>query len=216
MNHYINLLEDSERRYFSAAESSPLLKVGAVSAVVLILAALGLWMAQSGKTIQQGRQLSQRWREIEKPVAEAQSRADLLRRLDREHATLRGWDSSRFEWFTILEFIQDRLPAPESQFSFRNLSFDEEIAGLKRHRPDNETLVDPLVRQIRIDLRGYIAGTRPELALAEFERQLLDSTSPFDWARLVNNDPQPGISSPERPVSQFLFFLNLRSREMKP
>lgn len=217
MNHYINLLEPGERRYFSAAETSPLLKIGVVALIVLVVGGVSFAMQRMGTTIREGEALAERWRQISGQVRDAERRTEQLTRLEQDYETLRGWSVSRIAWDEVLEFVQAQLPEPVEEAQFRSFTFDEEMHGLRRHRPDVDNRVHPLQRRVRVQLTGLMAGPRPEVMLGEFEQRLMQAEgTPFEWVRLDLNSPQLGMSTPERRVSQFQYTLNLRTREVRP
>jgi hypothetical protein len=219
MSHYINLLEEAECRYFSAAESSVALKAGAGAGVLLVLVLVVLSVRSLGASIEEADRMSRRWKEIEPLVEEARVRNGQLQRMERAHGTLMGWSATRLDWAGVLGRIQEDLPGPAERFQFTRLYFDEEIQGLRNVRAGDPPR-HPLVRTGRIEIRGLVAGFRTEAAYEQYELRLIANRggqpSPFAWARLDNSSLQEEFSTPERPVSLFNFTLNLTPRELAP
>ncbi|MCC5844492.1 MAG: hypothetical protein JJU05_09595 [Verrucomicrobia bacterium] len=220
MNHYINLLEESEKRFFSAAETSPLLKIGAVAGVALALGLVYFMVSSMTSTIREADQLTRRWDQIKDDVSAARERATALRRIEDSHNTLLGWSPSRHNWADALQRIQDELPEPRTRFQFTRLHFDEEIVGLRRHRPGVDDLAHPWTREARGELRGLITGFGAESAYAEIERNLVraeNGTPPlFSSALLENSTLQAGTANREAPLFLFNFSMNLSPRRIVP
>jgi hypothetical protein len=220
MNHYINLLEESEKRYFSAAENSPLLKIGAGAAVALALGMVYLLISAMTATIREADQLTRRWADIKDEVSAARERATALRRIEDSHATLQGWSPSRHNWADALLRIQNDLPEPRERFQFTRLHLEENIVGLRRHRPGIDDLVHPWTRQARGELRGFIAGFGAESAYAQIERNLVlprnGIPSLFSAALLENSTLQTGTGGQDGPLFLFNVSMTLTPRSILP
>ncbi len=220
MNHYINLLEESEKRFFSAAETSPLIKGGAVAGVAVVLGLVFLMVNSMTSTIREAEQLTRRWDQIKDDVSTARERATALRRVEDSHATLYGWSPSRHNWADALQRIQEVLPEPSERFQFTRLHLEEEIVGLRRHRPGVDDLVHPWTREARGELRGFVTGFGAESAYAQMERDLVrtESGAPalFNRALLENSTLQAGSANQDAPLFLFNFSMTLSPKPIIP
>jgi len=220
MNHYINLLEDSEKHYLSAAQTNPLYKLGAVAALVVILAAAGAYYYSLTSTASMGEELRTRWREMEGDVEAATERNNTLRRLQRSADTLRGWSDSRFVWDELLTDLVNLLPVPLTDVQFTQLAFDERMEGVRNRVPGNEP-VDyyPLKRRVELSLRGRIRSGRPERVLGEFQRNLLTANSGVLSVFSVNLDNYVQVRDEDgraTDLSEFVFTLVLEPSPVEP
>lgn len=218
MKQYINLLEEEELHYHSAASNNPVLKFGAV-AIVLIVVAGTAWSIHGMRSrILHAQALETNWSSIEGRVKRAETLADELNRMERGLDTLHGWHHSRYQWPELLGFLQDELPGDPGRFQFLRLHFDENIRGLRHFRPGNDTRSGPLVRTAAIQLRGNIEGFRIEPVLARYEANLLRAggNESRGFHRVVLENVNPGTQqSPEDPrLNLFNFTLSPLNREM--
>lgn len=220
MNHYINLLEDSEKHFFSAVESSPLVKVGGAVGAALILGGVYLMIHSMSGTIREADTLTRRWAEIKDDVAAARDRASALRRIEDSHATLLGWSPSRYNWAETLQRIQEDLPEPRERFQFTRLHLEETLTGLRQHRPGIDEPVHPWIRKARGELRGFITGFGAESAYAQIERSLLhtqnDTPALFSSVLLENSTLQTGAPGEDSSLFLFNFSLTLTPRPVLP
>lgn len=220
MNHYINLLEESEKRYFSAAETSPLVKIGALAAVGIVGILVFFMINGMTSTIREADQLSRRWDQIKDDVSAARDRANALRRIEDAHATLQGWSTSRYDWSEVLLHVREDLPEPRERFQLTRLHFEEDITGLRRHRPGVDNLVHPWTRTARAELRGFIHGLGAESAYAEMERSLVlpreDAPPLFQTVLLENSTLQTPSANQPGPVFLFNFSMTLSPRSVLP
>lgn len=220
MNHYINLLEETERHYFSAAESSPLLKVGAGAVALAAVGGVYLMFQSMTVTIREAERLSSRWEQIEKDVEAAKERVAMVRRVEESQAALAGWSGSRYPWHEVLGRIQAELPAPQERFQFTRLYAEEEIEGLRGHRPGVDERVHPWRRTALVELRGLISGLGVERAYARMEQDMVrpdaEGNRMFERARLENSVLQTEVTARDEAIYQFNFSMVLTPREVKP
>jgi hypothetical protein len=216
MNHYINLLEESEKRYLSAAETSASLKLGLAGGALALSALVYFSIHSMTSTIREAETLSRRWDQIKGDVDAARERSVALGRIQNAHATLNGWSPSRQNWAEVLLRIQTDLPEPRERFQLTRLHFEEHISGLRRHRPGVDDLVHPWVRESRGELRGLISGLGAESAYARLEVDLTDprndGTTLFNRALLENSTLQTNTTAAGDPIFLFNFSLNLTPR----
>ncbi|MCC5851011.1 MAG: hypothetical protein JJU29_23225, partial [Verrucomicrobia bacterium] len=140
MKQYINLLEEDELHYHSAASNNPLLKIGAVLIVLVVVAGTGWSVNGMRSRIRYSKDLETSWSSIEDRVKRAETLADELKRVERGLETLHGWHHSRFEWPQLLGDIRDELPGDPGRFQFMRLHLDEIVRGLRNLRPGNDSI----------------------------------------------------------------------------
>ncbi len=223
MSHYINLLEEDERHFHSAAKNSRLLKGGLIALGVALLLGIHLAVKDYRDTMKQAATLTKTWQTMEGEVAKAKTRLDQLTRLEREEKTLSGWSASRRDWRDLLTFLQRRMPAPAEQFQFRRLLVDENMVGLRTLNPGVDGYTYPLRREARMELKGYVQGERVEPVIADYEARLRDAEdgkSPIRSVRLdniANLGPAIGAAVAAPPnTKEFDFTLDLHSRPLTP
>ncbi len=216
MNHYINLLEDNECVYFSSVAAKPVYKLlGAVLAVGLVVGGGGYFFSLR-RVIEEGTALEKRWKEMEKPLAEANQRAAALEMLERETKALQGWNKSRVPWPEFLRFVVSKAPEPRENLQLTRLDFDEEIEGLRRHNPDSGAKAYPLRRRVVVKLRGRLLSEQPEADLGKFRRRLLEGGEGLPTIERIDLRPQRLPDLDGRMLTGFEMDLSLEAMELKP
>jgi len=224
MNHYINLLEPSECHYLNSAESNPLYKIGGVALVAGFLA-FNLFNYQKLKaTVREGQEIEQWLEENEEAVEEARERIALQLRIEQANKTLSGWETSRFNYPDIFTAMALSIPPPADQMEFTLLYFNENLIGMSspRENPEgNQTEFYPLERQINVELRGRVAGGRPDLKLDAYRNrvnQLSEDQMPLQnlTMRLGNSMEIQGDEEKTLTVTPFSAEITLIPNEVLP
>lgn len=215
MKQYINLLEEEERRYHSAANTSPLLKIGVSAGILILIALISLFIQKSTAQIRYAETLRRQWSEMESDVAAAKVRDTDLKRLQTAHDRLTGWSASRFEWDTLLESIRLHIPEPRERFQFTRFHFDEQIRGLRRSLSD----ANGMTRHAPIELSGFVEGSNVAPLLDAYEGALSEATSDagslFDTAILGNVRPVPRRTEAEPVLNTFNFTITPHPRPVE-
>lgn len=217
MNHYINLLEERERKPVQTVEAAKFVKPATMAAVGLVAAGVFMFYRANTAVVREADGLRSQWRNMENRVKEAEARAEVYERLLRSRETLAGWSASRYRWSEILEHARDSIPEPREQFQFLTFSFDEDIRGLRTLPREGEDLPHPFARVAEVRLVGRVQAERPDRFRFELEDRLRGNQnrpSPFVTVKLENPpalpDPPPG----PLPVSGFQFTLVLPPSEL--
>lgn len=215
MKQYINLLEQDECRYHSAAITSPWLKIGASVAILALIAGVYHFVQTNTARIQEADQLQRRWREIESDVEAAKVRDEDLKRLQNAHNRLMGWTASRMDWEGKLDLIRNSIPEPRDRFQLTRLHFDEQIRGLRNTVND----AGGMTRRNRIDLSGIVVGDNVALVLDAYEITLSEAMREEDpWfvtAILDNVRPGPSRDDHEPMMSIFEFIITPHERPVE-
>ena len=218
MSHGINFLKDDEIRYLSAAASNPLYKYGAIGAVTVIVAAVGLYYFSLKRTISEGERLQDRWNAIAKKVAEADVRNKERNRLNVGKDSLLGWQASNIDWVEVMNFIIQQYPGSLEDIQIARLEMDEVMDGLRSQAPGGEPAnFYPMKRTATINIRGQIRSMRPERQLTQFQRNLLSGDAPVPITE-VSLDQYTQLRSGGEFTDRttFAFTLNLSPVEVVP
>jgi len=135
MNHYINLLESSEIKYHAPAAVPPVFKIGALAALLLILAVMGMRFNSLRATAAEGERIDSTWKNIEEDVEAAKALNKKSLRLGRALDTLEGWPTSQHDWPEILDYLVEQSPVNAEDIQFTRIFFDEKMDGLRDLAP---------------------------------------------------------------------------------
>ncbi|GEM_PF-1078277 len=185
MNHYINMLDPAECVIVGGAEASPLIKVGAIGLITLILGYGILTFQTAQSVISEGEDLEKWLKNNAEKVEEAGARFATHQRVERAGQTLSTWKKTRHDYAALLQYIGSRVPDPIDQTQFTNMSFNENIVGLRTRREEpasGQTEHYPLERTVTVRLNGLIQNDRPSLVLDQYKLILQsgDSRPPID------------------------------------
>jgi hypothetical protein len=175
MNHYINLLEPSECYYLNSAEQNPLYKLGGVFLVVAFIGYNVFNYQKLQATVKEGEQIEQWLAENEATVEDAKDRIAVQLRIEQAKESLEGWKPSRFDYPRIFTALASSIPPPADQMQFLQLYFNETMIGMSTPRTTvggGKGEFFPLERSIIIELRGKVAGSRPDLKLDAYRDRL--------------------------------------------
>ena len=213
------MLEPHEIRYLSAAASNPLYKVAGVAVVGCIVAAVGMYFFSLKQTVAEGERLTARWAEIEGDVAAAEELNEKKHRLEQGLNTLKGWRESNVNWNDVMAYLVDQTPGSLENIQFTRLEWDETMEGLRTQFPgEKQADFYPLKRNIDISLRGKLRSMRPERLLTQFQRNLLNGTSPVELQE-VALDRYTQLRDEEGTITEltsFAFTIRLSPLEVTP
>ncbi|MGA0332664.1 MAG: hypothetical protein ACO3NW_01760 [Kiritimatiellia bacterium] len=220
MNHYINLLENSEITYHSPASVPPALKLVGLGAVILVLGMMGMRFQSLRAKAAEGDRIKSTWDRIEKDVEAAKALNTKSIRLQRGLDTLQGWSHSGHPWPEILDFLVEQSPVEPENIQFTRFFFDEKMDGLRDQTPGGgDGKYFPVKRQVTITLRGILRSERPQRILPEYRRNLAEAKNPPSPIEDVGLDnPVIMLDAEGQPsgLTGFTYSIRLKDREVKP
>lgn len=154
MKHRINILEETEKHYHSAASTNKGLQLGIVGAVLAVIGGTYIALSSVYQDINKAEADARRWNQIKDQFQAAQERADFLAWVEDNDNTLRGWSPSRHDWGELLTLFQQHIPQPVEKLQFTSMQFQEKMKGLREAVPGNEKNPKVLTRSMNLYLRG--------------------------------------------------------------
>ncbi|MDF3130425.1 hypothetical protein P0Y35_14555 [Kiritimatiellaeota bacterium B1221] len=220
MNHYINLLDKSEVEFHSTSSVSPRLKYVGIAGFVLLV---GFFISQYqgySRTAKKGEELEETWERIEEDVETAKALNNKKLRLIKAQKTLAGWAASQHDWPNVIEYFADASPVPAEDIQFTELSFDEQMRGMRAQVPSaSASSFHPLKRQITITLKGVIQTDRPQRQLPNYRRNIVEGEmQPSPVKDVVLSNPVILEDADGRPtgLSEFSLRVILEDKELTP
>ncbi len=217
MTHVINLLQPEECTYLSVAQTSPLVKIGAVAAVAVLVAGVGMYILSAQTKTAEGERIIERWEEIEDKVAVAKGRREKLQRTTESLETLQGWSEQRLQLPELLEELYSSIPEPREKAQFMRLHLETSYGDLQLN-PEQRPYSHPAKSKTTIHLRGVVESQRPEAVLATYRDNLGNSNFGefMEEVQLQDIRRLRGEDSLLTGQTLFNYLIELKPKEMTP
>jgi Tfp pilus assembly protein PilN len=167
MSTYVNLLQESEIHFRSAARDKQSLRaciLGAAGVALLLLVfLLQRYFAVTG----QAEELSDAWKTLEAKATLAKERDEMVRTARNRLSELHGWEDARLPMATLMDQLQALVPANAQLLSMEYRAFLYGVEGETRPAPPGPPPPAPQ-RWTEWTLRGLFTGTDSEQQVLDF------------------------------------------------